>query len=71
LLTTNRVGTGKFIIGIAAGMGLIGFLMLVYNMFMAIGIAAFTEIYNLLTSSMGALGIVLTIIGRMMAKKRE
>jgi hypothetical protein len=71
LLTTNRVGTGKFIIGIAAGMGLIGFLMLIYNMFMAIGITAFTEIYNLLTGSMGALGIVLTIIGRMMAKKPE
>jgi hypothetical protein len=71
LLTTNRVGTGKFIIGIAAGMGLIGFLVLVYNTYMAIGLAAFMEIFNLLASSMGALGVVLTIIGRMMAKKPE
>ncbi len=71
LLTTNRVGTGKFIIGIAAGMGIIGFIILVYNMYLAIGFAALLEIYNLLSNSMEILGVVLTIVGRMMAKKPE
>ena len=71
LLTTNRVGTGKFIIGIAAGMGIIGFIILVYNMYLALGFAALFELYNLLSSSMGLLGVVITVIGRMLAKKPE
>ena len=71
LLTTNRVGTGKFIIGIAAGMGIIGFIILVYNMYLALGLSAFLELYNLLSSSMGLLGVVLTIMGRALAKKPE
>jgi hypothetical protein len=71
LLTTNRVGTGKFIIGIASGMGIIGLVILVYNMYMASGAEAFMQIYNLLSSSIGFLGVVLTIVGRMTAKKPE
>jgi hypothetical protein len=71
LFTTNRVGTGKFIVGIAAGMGIVGFIILIYNLYMATGITAILEIYNLLSNSMGLLGVVLTIIGRMIAKKPE
>jgi len=71
LLTTNRVGTGKFIIGIAAGLGLFGFIMLIYNMYMTIGMAAFAEILNILSTSAAALGPVLTIVARSMAKKPE
>lgn len=71
LLTTDRFGTGKFIIGIAAGLGLFGFIMLVYNMYMAMGVAAFSEILNLLSTSAAALGPVLTIVARSMAKKPE
>ena len=70
-LTTDRVGTGKFIIGIAAGLGIFGFIMLIYNMYMAIGVAAFTELFNLLTTSASLLGPVLTIVARTMAKKPE
>lgn len=71
LLTTDRVGTGKFIIGIAAGLGIFGFIMLIYNMYMAMGLAAFTELLNILATSASILGPVLTIIARMMAKKPE
>jgi len=71
LLTTNRVGTGKFVIGIAAGMGIVGFIVLVYNLYLAVGFAALFELYNLLSTSMGLLGVVITIIGRMLAKKPE
>jgi len=71
LLTTNRVGTGKFIIGIAAGMGIIGFLTLIFNMYMASGLTFVLELYNLLSNSMESLGVVLTIIGRMLAKRPE
>ncbi|MGY5860284.1 MAG: hypothetical protein RTU63_13020 [Candidatus Thorarchaeota archaeon] len=71
LVTTDRVGTGKFIIGIAAGLGIFGLIMSVYTMYMAVGFAAFTELYNLLSTSAGALGPVLTIVARFMVKKPE
>jgi hypothetical protein len=71
LFTTNRVGTGKFIVGIAAGMGIIGFIILIYNMYMAMGFDALIEIYNLLSNSLGLVGVVLTIVGRIMVKKPE
>jgi hypothetical protein len=71
LFTTNRVGTGKFIVGIAAGMGIVGLIILIYNMYMAMGFDALFEIYNLLSNSFGMLGVVLTIIGRMLVKKPE
>ena len=71
LITTNRVGTGKFIIGIAAGMGLFGFIMLIYTMYSAMGLAAFAEILNLLSTSAALAGPVITIVARTMAKKPE
>jgi hypothetical protein len=71
LMTTNRFGTGKFIIGLAAGMGLIGFIILVVQMYIAIGFAAFTQIFNLISSSAGLLGVVITIVARTMARKPE
>ena len=70
-MTTNRFGTGKFIIGLAAGMGLIGFIILVVQMYIAIGFAAFTQIFNLISSSAGLLGVVITIVARTMARKPE
>ncbi|TFG33701.1 hypothetical protein EU527_06985 [Candidatus Thorarchaeota archaeon] len=71
LLTTDRVGTGKFIIGIAAGLGIFGFIMLIYNMYMSLGVVAFTELLNILATTASILGPVLTIVARMMAKKPE
>jgi len=71
LITTNRVGTGKLIIGIAAGMGIFGFIMFIYNMYMAMGIAAFSVILNILATSASILGPVLTVIARIKVKKPE
>ena len=69
LITTNRVGTGKFIIGISAGMGIFGLIMLTYNMYMAMGMAAFSEIGNLISTSAAILGPVLTIVARILTRK--
>lgn len=71
LVTTNRVGTGKVIIGIAAGMGIFGFIMLIYNMYNAMGIAAFTVLLNLLATSASILGPVITVVARIRVKKPE
>lgn len=68
-LTTDRVGTGKFIIGIAAGMGIFGFIMFIYNMYMAQ--VSFIEVFNLIATSASLLGPILTIFARLMAKKPE
>ncbi|TFG32903.1 hypothetical protein EU527_09225 [Candidatus Thorarchaeota archaeon] len=70
-LTTDRVGIGKFIIGIAAGLGIFGFIMLIINMYLAMGVAAFAELLNILATTASILGPVLTIVARMMAKKPE
>jgi hypothetical protein len=69
LITTDRVGTGKFIIGISAGMGIFGLIMLVYNMYMAMGMAAFSEIYNLISTTAAILGPVITIVARTLTRK--
>ena len=71
LFTTNRVGTGKFVVGLGAGMGIIGLIILIYNMYMAMGFDALLELFNMLSNSMGMLGVVLTIIGRILVKKPE
>ena len=71
LVTTDRVGTGKFIIGIAAGIGLIGLIINLATSYMAVGIAAFTDFLNLLATSSAVLGPVLTIVARTMVKKPE
>jgi hypothetical protein len=71
LITTDRVGTGKFVIGIAAGLGLIGLIVSVFTSYMAVGIQAFTDLWNLLSTSAATLGPVLTIVARTMTKKPE
>ena len=71
LVTTDRVGTGKFVIGIAAGLGLIGLIINLVTAYMAMGIAAFTDFLNLLATSSAVLGPVLTIVARTMVKKPE
>ena len=62
----GRKGTGKFIIGIGAGMGLIGLILLLITT--VIGGAGLTGAYQLLAAmATGAsgLGVLLTILGRM------
>ena len=71
LVTTDRVGTGKFIIGIAAGMGIFGFIMLIYNMYMAMGMAAFAELLNIISASAAVAGPVITIVARFRIQKPE
>ncbi|MBN2228318.1 MAG: hypothetical protein JW779_01920 [Candidatus Thorarchaeota archaeon] len=71
LLTTNRVGTGKFIIGIAVGVGLIGLIINLGTLYMAAGVAALFDFLNLAISSASTAGIILTIIARQTAKKPE
>jgi len=72
MLMTDRVGTGKFVIGIAAGMGLIGLVIVLAQHFMLVGTSGVIDYVNLMVSQgSGWLGAVLAILGRKMAGKPE
>jgi hypothetical protein len=71
LLTTDRVGTGKFVIGIAAGMGLIGLIIYLAQLYMTGGIALVLDMVSLLSQSAGWIGAVLSIVARQMASAPE
>ena len=72
MLTTDRVGTGKFIIGIAAGMGLVGLVIVLAQNFMLAGTSGVVDYVNLMTSQgSGWIGAVLAILGRKMAGKPD
>jgi len=72
MLTTDRLGTGKFVIGIAAGMGLIGLAIVLAQYFMLAGTSGVIDYVNLMVSQgSGWIGAVLAILGRKMAGKPE
>jgi hypothetical protein len=65
LIGKNKIGLGKLLITLGAGLGLIG---LIFSI-----IVAFTEDSLTLGSffSIGALGLILSIVSRMLAKKSK
>ena len=72
MLTTDRFGTGKFIIGIAAGMGLVGLIIVLAQHFMLAGTSGVVDYVNLMVSQgSGWIGAVLAILGRKIAGKPE
>lgn len=71
LLTTPRVGTGKFVIGIAAGMGLIGLIIQLVKVVYFAGFEGLINLLEAIAQSIGWIGIILTIIGRRTASTSE
>ena len=72
LLTTDRVGTGKFIIGLGAGMSLIGLVIkLVQEIWIASSAAPLFNFVSMVIQSIGWIGVILSIIGRRTAAKPE
>lgn len=68
LIAINRIGTGKFVIGLGAGVGLIGLIIMLVEAYLAGGIAALTEILTLISQSIAWIGVILSIIARNRAK---
>ncbi len=66
LVVKDKIGIGKFIIGLGAGMGLIGLIIFIITSFMA-GLLAI--LYALINGSYGLLGVILTILARRKFKK--
>jgi len=68
LLTTSHVRLGKFFIMIAAGFGIISFILTILWFFLVGGWVGLLFLTWLIMNSMWALGLVLTIIARSTAK---
>jgi len=68
LLTTSHVRLGKILIMIAAGFGIISFILTLLWFLIAGGWVGLLFLAWLILNSMWALGLVLTIIARSMAK---
>lgn len=69
LFLMNRIGTGRFIIGLGAGMGLVSLILLFVGYILA-GILPVAWI-PLLLSSPALLGAILSLVARYMAKPKE
>jgi hypothetical protein len=68
LLTTSHVRIGKFIIAIAAGFGLISFILAIVWVFLIAGVAGLLVLTFLILNSIWAVGLILTIVARSIAK---
>jgi len=68
LMTTQRVGTGKFIVGIAAGFGLFSFIIVIIQVVIIWGLVGLLFLFAVATNSLLAMGLLLTIIARRIAK---
>ncbi|MHA2179518.1 MAG: hypothetical protein ACXAAK_14340, partial [Candidatus Thorarchaeota archaeon] len=68
LLTTSHVRLGKFIIAIAAGFGLISFILTILWVYLIAGLAGLLVLTFLILNSIWALGLILTIIARSISK---
>jgi histidinol-phosphatase (PHP family) len=71
LMTTDRVGTGKFLIGIGAGMGLISLIIQIAQNVYTLGAGAALDLFLATAMTTIGAGILLSIAARQMAKKPE
>jgi hypothetical protein len=67
LLTTSHIRTGKFIVAISTGFGLISFLLVIFYVVITVGWAGLLILAWLILNSAWALGLILTIVARSMA----
>ncbi len=68
LMTTRRVGTGKFIVGIAAGFGLFSLIILIIQVVIVGGLVGLLVFFAIAANSLLGMGLLLTIIARRIAK---
>ncbi len=71
LMTTDRLGTGKFLIGIGAGMGLISLIIQIAQNVYTAGAGAALDLFLATAMTTTGIGIILSIIARRTARKPE
>ena len=68
LIAMERIGIGKFVIGLGAGVGLFGLIIMLVEAYLAGGVAALTEILTLISQSIAWIGVIMSIVARSRAK---
>ena len=68
LIAASRIRLAKFVIGLGAGVGLIGLIFMLVEAYLAGGVAALTEILTLISQSIAWIGVILSIVARNRAK---
>ncbi|MBY8998394.1 MAG: hypothetical protein KGD60_11740 [Candidatus Thorarchaeota archaeon] len=69
LIARERVGTGKVVIGLGAGVGLFGLIITLVEAYLTGGLAALTDFLTLISQSIAWIGVIMSIVARSMAKK--
>ncbi|MFO7835164.1 MAG: hypothetical protein R6V83_00790 [Candidatus Thorarchaeota archaeon] len=67
LLTTSHIITGKFIVAIASGFGLLSLIITIIHALIVFGLAGLLVLAWFIMNSAWALGLILTIIARQKA----
>ena len=68
LIAIDRIGTGKFVIGLGAGIGLFGLIIMIVEAYLAGGVEALTDLLTLLSQSIAWIGVIISIVARNRAK---
>jgi hypothetical protein len=68
LIAVDQIRIGKFVIGLGAGIGLVGLIIMLVEAYLAGGVAALTDILTLISQSIAWIGVILSIIARSRAK---
>ena len=71
LMTTSRVGTGKFLIGIGAGMGLISLVIQIAQNVYTLGAGVALDLFLATAMTTVGVGILISIAARRLARKPE
>jgi hypothetical protein len=66
LIAMSRESTGKFVITLGAGIGLIGLIIMLAEAVMAGGIDALLDVLTLISQSIAWIGVILSIMARRM-----
>ncbi len=64
LIAMSREGTGKFVIGLGAGIGLIGLIIMLAEAVIAGGVEALLDVVTLISQSIAWIGVILSILAR-------
>ena len=68
LIAMDRIGIGKFVIGLGAGVGLFGLIIMLVEAYLAGGVAALTDILTMISQSIAWIGVIMSIVARSLAK---
>jgi len=68
LIAMDRIRTGKFVIGLGAGVGLFGLIIMLVEAYLAGGVAALTDILTMVSQSIAWIGVIMSIVARSRAR---